>query len=251
MTVSFSIIDSNNSSFEILISSKVSKLLRLIVRIFCLTLRSPVSGFLQFNNYQKAVMNKLKTVDEFILKRADKKPILQKLREILLSAGLHEEIKWGVPTYTFRGKNIVGISSFKSYTGLWFFQGALLKDPDNLLVNAQEGVTKAQRQMRFYKDDVINENVIREYVAETLENHKKGLVIKPEKNKVLVIPDELTAVFKDREEIENSFNELSLTKRREYAEYIESAKRPETRLKRIEKILPMISDKIGLNDKYR
>ncbi|WP_325262934.1 YdeI/OmpD-associated family protein, partial [Flavobacterium sp.] len=40
-------------------------------------------------------------------------------------------------------------------------------------------------------------------------------------------------------------------KQKEFIEYIESAKREETKLTRIEKIKPMILDNIGLNDKYR
>ena len=53
---------------------------------------------------------------------------LLKLRNILLSCGLEETVKWGAPTYTFAGKNVAGLASFKSYVGLWFHQGALLKD---------------------------------------------------------------------------------------------------------------------------
>ena len=42
---------------------------------------------------------------------------------------MKEECKWGKPTYTVDGKNIVIMQGFKEYFGLGFFQGALLKDP--------------------------------------------------------------------------------------------------------------------------
>ena len=64
----------------------------------------------------------------FIAKQDQWKSTLIELRKIILSTGLEETIKWGTPVYTYSSKNIVGIGSFKSYAGLWFFQGALLKD---------------------------------------------------------------------------------------------------------------------------
>jgi uncharacterized protein YdeI (YjbR/CyaY-like superfamily) len=60
-----------------------------------------------------------------------------------------ETVKWGVPVYTIEGKNIVGIAGFKAYVGLWFFQGAMLKDKKKKLINAQDGKTKALRQCRL------------------------------------------------------------------------------------------------------
>lgn len=53
---------------------------------------------------------------------------------------MEETNKWSAPVYTSNGKNIVGLGAFKSYTGLWFFQGALLKDEKKLLINAGNGL---------------------------------------------------------------------------------------------------------------
>ncbi len=94
-------------------------------------------------------MKRRKTVAEFIATSDKWQQELELLRKILNSCDLEETVKWGSPCYTFRGKNIVGIGAFKSYCGLWFFQGALLADEAGVLMNAQEGVTKAMRQWRF------------------------------------------------------------------------------------------------------
>ena len=40
---------------------------------------------------------------------------LEQLRTIILDCGLTEELKWGVPCYTFQKKNIVLIHVFKEY----------------------------------------------------------------------------------------------------------------------------------------
>ena len=73
---------------------------------------------------------------------------LTKLRDILLSTELTETVKWGSPTYTLEGKNVISLAAFKNHCGLWFHQGVFLKDAGKKLVNAQDGKTKALRQWR-------------------------------------------------------------------------------------------------------
>jgi uncharacterized protein YdeI (YjbR/CyaY-like superfamily) len=196
-------------------------------------------------------MKKFKSVDHYIEAHMERRDELKKIRKILLSSELKETTKWGLPVYTYNDKNIVGMGSFKSYTGIWFFQGALLKDPYGILVNAQEGKTKALRQMRFNSIEEIEDKIVREYIKEAIANQKKGKEIKPSRNKPLIVPRELKKALDRDPLIKSRFNELSLSCRREYAEYISEAKRDETKLKRLEKIIPMILDSKGLNDKYK
>lgn len=174
------------------------------------------------------------------------------LRSVLLALPLEETIKWGAPVYVYKGKNILGLSAFKNYCGLWFFQGHFLKDESNLLVNAQEEKTKAMRQWRFESVEDINTNLVKAYVLEAINNSEKGLEIKPQKNKQpLIIPPELESKLKGNDNLTEKFNEFTLSKQREFAEYISSAKRDTTKITRLEKIIPMIINGIGLNDKYK
>ncbi len=197
-------------------------------------------------------MEKNTTVSAYILKHEVYSNILDSLRNILLSTTLKETVKWGIPTYTFDDKNLVGIGAFKNHVGLWFFQGALINDRYDVLKNAQEGKTKAMRQIHFENIDEINEKIILEYVAETIENQKSGLVIKPQKNtSELVIPIEMAGVFDKDIKLKTNFNELTMGRKREYIEYIESAKREATKLNRIQKIIPLIMESKGLYDKYK
>jgi uncharacterized protein YdeI (YjbR/CyaY-like superfamily) len=164
-----------------------------------------------------------------------------------------ETVKWGVPVYTFEGKNIVGIAGFKSYAGLWFFQGALLKDKKKKLINAQTGKTKALRQWRFksVKEIEAESKTIKQYLEEAILNQKHGKEIKAEKKKPLEIPKELNGLFKQNKKVKECFNSLSLPKQSEYSEYINEAKRDETKQKRLSKIVPLIIKGKGLNDKYK
>lgn len=196
-------------------------------------------------------MKRHKTVNQFVTSNKQWGNALKKLRSILIKTQLAETIKWGTPVYTLDDKNIVGLGAFKSYVGLWFFQGALLNDKKKILVNAQEGVTKAQRQMRFNSIEDINEKLILEYVEEAIKNHRAGKEIKPSKKASVSIPNELKNELQKDSKFNKNFDTLTPFKRREYCEYISEAKREKTKNNRLKKIMPMILKGVGLNDKYR
>ena len=159
-------------------------------------------------------------------------------------------MKWGIPTYCLQNKNIAGIGAFKNYAGLWFFNGSFLKDEAKVLINAQEGKTKGMRQWRFRSIEEIDEKLVLQYIAEAIQNQKDGKEIKPEK-KPLIIPVELKEALASDSQLVEAFDSMTLSCRREYAEHISEAKRPETKQKRLEKIKPMILKNVGLNDKYK
>lgn len=198
-------------------------------------------------------MTKEKTVDSYIVKHAEWHTELEYLRKLVSQHNLKETVKWNFPVYTSEGKNIVGLGAFKSYVGLWFFQGGLLQDSSSKLINAQEGKTQAMRQWRFDSLEQIIENtdLIHTYLEEAIANQKAGKEIKAKTKKSLIIPQELQVELDDNEDLKEAFESLNLTKKRDFAEYIEVAKRVETKTNRLAKIKPMILAGIGLNDKYK
>ena len=197
-------------------------------------------------------MEKINSVEEYLEKHEKYTEALTILREIMIATGMQETIKWSIPTYTVNGKNVCGIGAFKNHFGIWFFNGVFLKDEHKLLRNARDGKTRAMRQMIFYSKDEINTDLVRLYVHEAIENQKAGLEVKPDRSKKeTVIPDELKEIFQKHNEIYEAFSKLTGYKQREYCDYIGSAKREATKASRLEKIIPMIEQGIGLNDKYR
>jgi uncharacterized protein YdeI (YjbR/CyaY-like superfamily) len=192
-----------------------------------------------------------KQVDRYIVKHSHWQAELELLREILLESELVEEIKWGVPIYTLNGKHVVGLGAFKSHVGLWFFQGAMLSDKSKVLINAQEGKTKALRQWRFASLADIERSKVRRYIEEAIDNQKVGKVISPAKPTAAILPDELIALLASDDDLKMAFEGLTPYKQNEYAEYIVEAKREATKISRLEKIRPMIVSGIGLNDRYR
>lgn len=196
-------------------------------------------------------MKRFSTVDEYILNAQTGKELLLVLRNILNSTELVESVKWGAPCYTINGKNVVGLGAFKSYVGMWFFQGALLKDADKVLMNAQEDKTKALRQWRFANADDINEKQVLLYVNEAIENQKQNKEIKPNRSKPLVIPTELEEELENDAQLKAAFNDFTKGKQREFADHISEAKQEKTKQARLQKIIPLITQNIGLHDKYR
>jgi uncharacterized protein YdeI (YjbR/CyaY-like superfamily) len=197
-------------------------------------------------------MKNVSSVDGYIASGGDWKGSLILLRELFSSTILEEEIKWGMPVYTLKGKNVVGFSAFKSWVGIWFYQGVFLKDDAGLLMNAQEGVTRGLRQWRFSSADEIQKNrlLILSYLEEAIQNHKDGKELKIQRNKAVVIPEELKIAFRNNPALKDHFEALSLSKKRDYAEHIGSAKREETRKQRLEQAIPKILGGVGRNDKY-
>lgn len=195
-------------------------------------------------------MKRFKTIDEFIEKQERWKDEVVELRKIINETEMSEAFKWNFPVYTVNGKNVVGIGSFKDYFGIWFFQGVFLKDKAKNLVNAQKGKTKAMRQWRFTSLDEMDKELILQYLEEAIENQKQGKELKPEK-KPLIVPEELKEELASDGTLAGAFEDLTLSCKREYANYISEAKRDATKQKRLEKIKPMILEKVGLNDKYK
>ncbi len=196
-------------------------------------------------------MKKVNSVEEYIEVNSHFSEELSLLRNIISSTELVENLKWSAPVYSIDGKNVVGLGAFKHNFGIWFFNGVFLKDEKNLLEQAQEK-TKGLRQMRFESLDDIDKNAVLSYVKEAIENQKMGKEIKPEKkSKKVSIPAILKTAMNTNSVLKDAFSLLTPGKQREYAEYIDSAKKEETKLSRIEKIKPMIIKGIGLNDKYK
>ena len=174
---------------------------------------------------------------------------LSLLRNILLQTGLKEEVKWGQPCYTLEGRNVIVIHGFKEYCALLFFKGALLKDPEKLLIQQTENV-QSSRQIRFTqaKDIVRLTPTLKRYVFEAIEVEKAGLKVIPKKVSEYKVPAELTDTFKTSPALKEAFHKLTPGRQRAYLLFFGSAKLPQTRISRIEKNIPRILQGKGLND---
>ncbi len=196
-------------------------------------------------------MKKYLSVDDYMESLEHWQPEMRKLRKTMLPLATEETLKWSIPVYVANGKNVAGIISMKKYFGIWFYQGALLSDSAQVLINAQEGKTKALRQWRMTSLKDIKTRTIKQYVLEAIGLAKQGREIKPTRNKPINIPAELQKTLAANKEVSKAFDSLSKSFKREYSDYISEAKRDETKQRRLKKIVPMILGAEGLHDKYR
>jgi uncharacterized protein YdeI (YjbR/CyaY-like superfamily) len=173
----------------------------------------------------------------------------QKLRTIALSCGLNEELKWGCPCYTFDGSNIVLIHGFKEYCAFLFFKGALLNDPEGILIQQTKNVQSA-RQIRFtnVREIAKMEKALKAYIYEAIEVERAGLKVKLKKTEEFTIPEEFQKKLDKRPTLKKAFNALTPGRQRGYIFYFSQPKQSKTRESRIEKSIPQILEGRGLND---
>jgi uncharacterized protein YdeI (YjbR/CyaY-like superfamily) len=188
-------------------------------------------------------------VDAFLAKDQPWLEEMRALREIALECRLREEFKWGWPCYTAEGKNLVLIHAFKEYCALLFMKGALLKDPDGLLIRQTENVNSG-RQIRFsnLKEVVSRRAKVKAYVIEAVEVEKTGLKVAKKTDADYPRPEEFEQKLAEAPALKAAFEALTLGRQRGYLLHFAGAKQSKTRAARIEKCAPLILAGKGLDD---
>ncbi len=188
-------------------------------------------------------------VDFYFSKAKKWQEELEKLRTIVLSCPLTEELKWGCPCYTFQESNIVLIHGFKEYCALLFFKGALLNDADGILIQQTENV-QAARQIRFtnVREIVEMETILKAYIYEAIEVEKAGLKVNFKKTTEFIIPEEFQNKLDEIPALKTAFNALTPGRQRAYIFYFSAPKQSKTRESRVEKCMQQILNGKGLND---
>lgn len=174
---------------------------------------------------------------------------LKQLRTLVLESGLSEELKWGVPCYTLQKNNIVLIHAFKEYCALLFFKGALMKDPNGILIQQTENV-QAGRQIRFTNPEQVRDMAatIKAYLQEAIAVEKAGLKVEYKKTEEFNIPEEFQTKLNELPELKAAFDALTPGRQRGYLLHFAAAKQSKTRESRIEKYIPKILNGEGLHD---
>jgi uncharacterized protein YdeI (YjbR/CyaY-like superfamily) len=188
-------------------------------------------------------------VDDFLKKVPKWQEELERLRVIILDCQLAEELKWGVPCYTFQNSNIVLIHGFKNYCAILFVKGALLHDANGILIQQTENVQSA-RQIRFtnIQQIVEQEALIKAYIFEAIEVEKAGLKVNLIKNNEIKICEEFQQKLNEMPVLKAAFDTLTPGRQRAYNFYFSEPKQSKTRESRIEKYIPIILNGKGLYD---
>jgi len=188
-------------------------------------------------------------VDEFLNKVTKWHDELVQLRAIVLECQLTEELKWGVPCYTFQKANIVLIHGFKEYCALLFMKGALLNDSNGILIQQTENV-QGGRQIRFTSLEQIieQEAILKAYIFEAIEVEKAGLKVALKPHAEYIIPEEFQIKMDQNTAIKTAFEVLTPGRQRAYILHFSGSKQAKTRVARIENYTQRILMGKGLND---
>jgi len=188
-------------------------------------------------------------VDEFIQKAEKWQDEFEKLRKIVLDCELIEELKWGVPCYTFQKSNILLIHGFKEYCAILFVKGALLHDAHGILIQQTENV-QAGRQIRFTNvgEIVAQEPILKAYINEAIAVEKAGLKVPFKKVTELIFPEEFQRKMDENPALKTAFAALTPGRQRAYNFYFTEPKQSKTREARVEKYMQQILNGKGLLD---
>lgn len=179
------------------------------------------------------------------------RPGLEAMREVLLATDMEENIKWNMPVYGYGKKNVATLFYAKSYLGVWFGNGALLADPNQLLVNASPEKTVGQRQLRFKNSDSVDVELVRSFVEEAVQLQKDGLEFVAGPLPETVVPPALQAELDADPALAVAFAAFAPYKQREFCESITTAKRADTKERRLVSAVEMIKAGVAPGDKYR
>lgn len=168
---------------------------------------------------------------------------------ILQESDLKEESKWGMPCYTYEGKNIIILAAFKEYCSLNFLKGALLKDSKKILVKPGEN-SQSARLAKFtnVKEIIKVRATLKSYIKEAIELEKSGAKVELKKPSELKLPEELEKKLSKTPALRKAFYALTPGRQRGYLIYFSQAKQSATREARIEKCAKRILEGKGLQD---
>jgi uncharacterized protein YdeI (YjbR/CyaY-like superfamily) len=188
-------------------------------------------------------------VDFYFTKAKKWREELEQLRRVVLDSELTEELKWGVPGYTFQKTNVVLIHVFKEYCALLFCKGALLKDAKGILIQQTKNV-QAARQIRFtnVREIVERKAILKAYIDEAIEVEKAGLKVNYKPTSQFIIPEEFQRELDGSPALKTAFNALTPGRQRGYLLYFAAPKQSKTRESRVEKCKPQILKGKGLQD---
>jgi uncharacterized protein YdeI (YjbR/CyaY-like superfamily) len=207
-------------------------------------------GLIRYFQMQIQQMNRMNPkVDFYFSKARQWREELEQLRTIVLDCGLTEELKWGVPCYTYENSNVVLIHVFKEYCALLFFKGALLNDPEGILIQQTENV-QAARQIRFtdVREIVAMKPILKAYIFEAIEVEKAGLKVNLKRTTEYAIPEEFQKKLDEIPSLQTAFESLTPGRQRAYLLHFSAPKQSKTRETRVEKCMQQILNGKGLND---
>jgi uncharacterized protein YdeI (YjbR/CyaY-like superfamily) len=195
-------------------------------------------------------------IDAYINKSADfAKPVLIHLRKVVHKAcpGVQEKIKWGMPHFDYKDNMLCSMASFKQHCAFSFWKASLMKDK-TLMMNAKSETSMGHLGRITSLKDLPSEKKLISYIKEAMKLNDDGVKLdkRPLAAKTqLSIPKELTSALQSNKKAQRTFNDFSYSNKKEYIEWINSAKTEDTRNKRLETAVEWLEEGKVRHWKYK
>ena len=185
-------------------------------------------------------------IDEKIATAADfARPILEHLRALVHRTvpDAREAIKWGMPHFTYNGKNIAAMAAFKAHCSF------------SIHGESHEGEGMGTLGKIGALADLPNDTELAERLQAARERIDCGekqawRQAPPRPKRTIEVPEDFSVALAATPAAARVFDGLAPSHRYEYLEWITEAKRPETRARRIGEALEWLAEGKRRNWKY-
>jgi uncharacterized protein YdeI (YjbR/CyaY-like superfamily) len=194
-------------------------------------------------------------IDAYIGKSAGfARPILTHIRDVVHSAcpEVEETLKWGMPYFTYKGM-LCGMAAFKGHCTFGFWKGALVVDGKRR--TAEDAMGQFGRITKL--SELPPQRALAGYVKKAMALNDAGVKAPTRsaaggaaKRKALAVPADLAAALARDKTARAVFDGFSPSHKREYIEWINEAKRPATRERRLARTLEWLAEGKPRNWKY-
>ncbi len=192
-------------------------------------------------------------VDAYIEAAADfAKPVLAKLRALVHKAcpEVQETIKWKMPVFEYKGP-LCSMAAFKHHCVFGFWKQAILFGPSAISTYGASGAAVIPAKITGL-DDLPSDAAIMALVRQAADLNEAGVRLPPRKQQQpLEAPVDLAHALKQAKGAAQQFKMMSTACQREYIQWIEEAKRDETRRSRIATAVEWIGQGKARNWKYQ
>jgi hypothetical protein len=176
-------------------------------------------------------------------------PILKELRKRIHATvpDAVETIRWGAPFFQYKDTLLGGMSAFKAHCAFGFWH-PLMRDGDTSLEGMGqfghiESVGDLPSAVQFAK----LAKKAKQLVDDGVKGPKRA---PPPKDRTVTVPPNLDALLKKNAKARATFEAFSYSKRKEYVDWINDAKREETRAKRLATTIEQLAEGKALMWKY-
>ncbi|KPF61434.1 hypothetical protein IP88_15770 [alpha proteobacterium AAP81b] len=173
------------------------------------------------------------------------RPVLVHIRGIVHAAmpAATETIKWGMPFFELNGKRLAMMAAFKAHVGLGVFDGTLMASGDGM---GQFGKITGLADLPPDAEIVARLHAAAALIASGAPARPRAAMPKP----ALAMPDDLAAALAGDAAAQAAFEGFPPGARREYVEWVVTAKQPATRARRIATTVAQCAEGKRLHWKY-